>query len=253
MTPFATTSKQSDAGGGDPNAESDGLNFGLARSIDEVVGAWRLVHHSYCRQELIEPNQHRLHLVSQAIHPDAAVVVGCIRGEVVSTMTVYPDAPEGLPLDRVYGHRLRSMREQGRRPVEVGLFADRREKIARSVMALMGLMRQTFFYAVHSGATDIVIGVHPHHAGFYERCFGFAVFDETAGCPSVGGSPMVPLRLKIAETYEQPKLPRGLAYFKANPLGPEAFAQRIRLSHRAIAGTCIAQYLNERARAPMAL
>ncbi len=221
------------------------LTFRVADTLDDVQQAWSLVYDSYCRQELIRPNAHRIHLVPEAVRPGSAVIVGLIRDEVVSTMTLYPDGDGALALDRVYSSVLDDLRHTGRRLVEVGLFADRRERISRSVSALMELMRYTFFYAVSIDATDIMIGVHPHHAGFYQRCFGFEVCAETAGCPSVNGSPMVPLRLAIPETYGQDKLPRGLAYFKSLPLNATTFDHRAELTPQTTSGTRIGAFLQD--------
>jgi hypothetical protein len=247
MCPFSSVPATTTNSGHPERPDQNGLLFKLAATLDDVIDAWELVYQSYRSKGLIGPNAQGIHLVPEAIQPNTAVVVGRIHGLVVSTMTIYPDGERGLPLQRVYKEKLDALRLGGRELVEVGLFADRREKIERSVFALMELMRQTFFYALHRGASDILIGVHPHHAGFYKRCFAFEVFAETAGCPAVNGSPMVPLRLAIPETYYQDKLPRGLAMFKADPLDAEAFRDRVPLTADRVAGSRIDDFLNWRA------
>ena len=221
-----------------------GLRFVVSESITEVESAWRLVHDSYARIGLIEPNSAGVHTVPHAVHPDTAVIVGFEPGDqIVSTMSAYLDRPGGLPLDAVYADQLNAMRQQGARLMEVGLFADRREKITRTLSALMDLMRFTFYYGVHRRATDIVIGVHPHHAGFYRRVLAFSDFGEEAGCPSVNGSPMVPLRLPIATSLELDPLPKGLAYFKTNPVPGSAYEGRVSLQLSAMVGTAIGAFL----------
>ena len=226
-----------------------GLDFRVAATVKEVECAWRLVHDSYVRIGLIEANNHRIHTVRHAVHPDTAVIIGREpAGVIVSTMSSYLDRPGGLPLDAVYAAELDAKREQGCRLMEVGLFADRREKITRSLPALMELMRYTFFYAIHRNVTDVVIGVHPHHAGFYQRLFGFQRFAEDAGCPAVNGSPMVPMVLPIHVNLKLDPLPKGLAYFSENPLKAKAFERRLLLSAEEIAATSIHWYLTEQYR-----
>lgn len=221
-----------------------GLTFDVARTLADVLAAWTLVHDSYVRARLIRVNAQHLHTVPLAVHSDTVVIIGREpEGEVVSTMSSYLDRPGGLPLDAVYADQLNGMRAQGRRLMEVGLFADRREKITRAMAALMELMRYTFFYAIHRDVSDIVIGVHPHHAGFYRRSLGFEDFADEAGCPSVNGNPMVPLRLNISQTYQGDDLPRGLAFFRANPLEVDAYRDRLELTPETVAGTAIDAFL----------
>lgn len=222
-----------------------GLEFSVATQVAEVVEAWELVHAEYIRARLIDPSPHRVHTHSEAVHPGTAVIVGKIRSLVVSTMSAYVDRPGGLPLDHSCGDAMQGLRRDGHRLVEVGLFADRREKIARSFSALLNLMRQAFFFAMHSGATDIVIGVHPHHADFYRRLLGFVAFAEPTYCQRVNDHPMVPLRLDIHGQLALERPPKGIAFFKANPLEAEAFDDRVVLTRAKVAGTAIDRYLRQ--------
>ena len=119
----------------------NGLFFGVAENTDQVVQAWELVYRSYVRTGLIDPNQSRIHTVPQAVGPNTAVVRGCLSELVICTLSSYLDGPDGLPLDAVYHDQLQAMREQGKVPLELGLFADRREHLYRSIDALLELMR----------------------------------------------------------------------------------------------------------------
>lgn len=226
-----------------------GLSFTVARSVDEVIEAWRLVHREYARTRLIHPNRHGIHTHGHAVHPGTAVIVGKIRSLIVSTMSVYVDRPQGLPLDSACHAAMQSLRRDGRRLVEMGLFADRREKIARSYPALLNLMRHAYYYSLHRGATDIVIGVHPRHAEFYRRLFGLVPFGEPTVCPHVNDRPMVPLRIDIHEQLANPKPPTGVAFITGKPIEPEVYAQRVRLDAPTLAGTTVERYLVEEVRA----
>jgi hypothetical protein len=222
-----------------------GLEFDVARTLADVLDAWALVHDAYVRARLIKANRWNLHTISDAVRPRTVVIVGRISDVVASTMSCYLDDSRGLPLDQIYPQQMNGLRRSGRL-MEVGLFADRREKVARSFNALLQLMRYTFFYAVHSQVSDIVIGVNPHHAKFYERLFGFERFAEDSTCPSVNHAPLVPLRLDIPNTYlEQGPLPKGLAFFRSNPMDADAFAGHYAFDCQEIARSPIAEYLAE--------
>jgi len=207
-----------------------GLRFRPAGSPSEVLDAWQLVYQSYQRIGLIGPNPAAVHTVPHALQDRAVVICGRIRSLTVSTISGYLDLPDrGLPLDAVYPDELAELRADGRTLMEIGLFADRREHIERSIEALLELMRQVCYFGVTQGATDGVIGVHPHHAAFYIRMLGFERIGEEKNYSLVNDNPVILLRLDWYEKIRQIKPPRGLRYFRDNPLAADAFAGRVSL------------------------
>ncbi len=223
------------------------LRFGPARNLTAVEEAWHLVYRSYRRARLIAANRHELHTVAAAIHPRTLVLVGRINELVVTTMSAFVDGDRPLPLDGPFRPALDQLRAEERRLMEVGLFADRRETIARSLNGLLQLMRYAFFYAIHEQVNDVVIGVRPQHASFYERCFGF----EAIGAPVPGvawhGAPLVPLRLDIPGRYHHGRLPRGLAFFQADPLEADAYQGRYAFDQTEVGRSTIGGFLAETA------
>ena len=121
---------------------------------------------------------------------------------------------------------LAELRRKGRRLLEVGMLADRRESAARGIGALFSMMRWAVHYALHTDLTDVVIGVHPRHAQFYERCYGFEVFAPPTSYPLVRNHLVVGLRLRLREGLAKDVLPRGLADARDNPIPASAFAHR---------------------------
>ena len=222
-----------------------GLEFKVAQTVQDVSEAWQLVYYSYLRARLIKPNPACTHTVPQAMLADKSIVIcGRIEQVTVSTMSAYHDDGEhGLPLDTVYADELNRLRDSGRRLVEIGLFADRREKIQRSMEALLELMRWTTYFGVHGGATDAIIGVHPHHAAFYTRLLGFDAIGETRSYETVNGAPVMLLRLDWYERIKQSSLPKALAHILANPVTPEEFEHRYQPRMDDLHGTPLAQYV----------
>lgn len=207
--------------------------------------AWALVYRRYKEQGLIDENPFRIHTVPQAIDSHACVICEILRGTVVSTLTVIADHTGDLPLDSVYGESLNSLREEGCAIVEVGLLADRRRAIQRTAAALFDMMRWVAYYTLHFGRTDIVIGVHPHHVGFYGRCFGFEAFAPPTMYPLVNDNPVVPLRLPLRDRLAQPSLPPGLRHVRNNPVPAEAFAERFRFDPQALQGSRIERFFKK--------
>ena len=129
-----------------------GLHYHVANSIEEPLDAWRLVYLSYQRDELIDPNPFGIHTVSQAVGTKTAIALARFGNLAVSTLSAYADGPTGLPLDTVYHAELEALRRSGRLAMEVGLLADRREQVSRSVESLFELMRFAFYFAVEVSA-----------------------------------------------------------------------------------------------------
>lgn len=221
------------------------LTVGVATELNEIVEAWRLVYDLYRRIEIIDENPVGLHTNLHAVAPDTSVIVGQLDGEAVSTLTIMQDGPYGLPLDSVYNRQLNLLRRLGRPILEVGLLADRREKAGRAMAAIMEMMRYAFWNAALNGA-DLLCGVHPHHAQFYIRTFGFDTIGPVTVYPTVRNQPVVLLRLDIPGQMRCNPLPRGVDMYLRNPLSSDAFDQRYPLEPRRVTSTPIARYLRHR-------
>ncbi|MEX0775771.1 MAG: hypothetical protein WD042_08680 [Phycisphaeraceae bacterium] len=229
-----------------PSGKSTGLSFQVAGSLEEVIDAWRLVYHAYRRIDIIPANPFEVHTVRQAARGSSAVVLGLLGPQVISTLTCMLDGQQGLPLDLVYRKELEALRQRGRRLCEIGLFADRREHLARSLVSLFGLMRIGIYYAVATGCDDIVIGVHPHHAPFYRRALAFELIGELDTHPTVCDAPVVLLRMDLAKLL-LPNKPRGLAFVTESPVPASLYADRFTFDPRLVTGSAVDQYLRAKA------
>jgi len=229
-----------------PDADNTGLTYRPAGSLDDVVDAWRLVHETYVAHQLIPPHPSGLHTVPHALQSRSVVICGIIDNRVVSTLSAYMDQPQGpgLPLDSVFGDELDALRADGRSLMEMGLFADRRDQLGRSIDALLELMRYVCYFGVAMGGTDGVIGVHPRHAPFYTRLFAFEPVGQVRPCPRVADHPVLLLRHDWRRRALEPCPPRGLKHLREFPLAPDAYAQRIDLAPDNIRGTPIEQCLD---------
>ena len=219
------------------------LQISVATTREEVAAAWNLVYRSYRQAELIDDNPYQIHTVPHALRPGTSVILGRIDGEIVSTLTIMHDGREGLPLDRVYQPRLDQLRKEGRRLMEVGLFADRRLSISRATAAFMEMMRFVFYSSCYSLA-DIMIGVHPSHAPFYERNFGFVIDGPVDVHPLVNCRPVVLLRGDTQAQLSANPVPQQLVDYVNRPLPRAAFEERARLHPENVAGTVIASFVD---------
>jgi hypothetical protein len=127
--------------------------------------------------------------------------------------------------------------------MQVGLFADRRLLLSRCDEALLDLMRMAFYYGLHSGVSDLVIGVSPDHAPFYNRAFALEYLGSPNTYPSLNHTPVVLLRGDLHRKLTAPSLAPALRYFMDNPIEPDVFAGRFDFSSQAIASTPLAHAL----------
>ncbi|MGH8147024.1 MAG: N-acyl amino acid synthase FeeM domain-containing protein [Rhodanobacteraceae bacterium] len=217
-----------------------------ATNLEQVESAWRLVYQRYSQMGLIDENPFGVHAFPTAVGRHACVIWGPEGSEVGYTMTLFRDNPTGLALDSVYATQLDELRRDGCRLLEVGMLADRRRSAARGVMALFSMMRWAIHFALHVDLTDIVIGVHPRHAQFYVRCYGFEAFAPPTSYPMVRNNPVVPLRLRLLEQLAKDVLPRGLVDARDNPVPGSAFSQRFAFEPEQLHGSLIAGFLKAR-------
>jgi len=217
-----------------------------ASTLEQVESAWRLVYDRYSKMGLIDENPFGIHAAPTGVGQHACVIWGPEGSEVGYTMTLFRDSPMGLALDSVYPGPMDELRRKGCRLLEVGMLADRRRCAARGIAALFSMMRWAVHYALHIGLTDIVIGIHPRHAQFYERCYGFEQFASPTSYPLVRNNPVVPLRLRLRERLANDVLPRGLADARDNPIPASAFSHRFGFEPQRLRGSLIAGYMKAR-------
>jgi len=225
------------------------LNYRIARTCEDVEAAWRLVYQAYRRIGLIDPNPFEIHTTPHAVNGDSVVVMGLHEDRTLgATLTAMLDAPNGLPLDHVYPDELATLRNEGRKLIEVGLFADRRRDFVRTTRSLLELMRFAFHYGWQQDVDDFVIGVHPHHAKFYCRMFSFEIHGGEKQYSTVNDHPVVLLRGDLPRGIQLRR--RAVDYALRNPVEPDAFADRFSFDDPQLRDSRIAAFLQHGPRRP---
>jgi len=180
-------------------AEKLGLIYGLARSTEERLGTFRLVHAAYVRAGLGEPNRLGVRVTPYQIQPTSQIFVGTIRNEVVSTVTLVGDGELGLPMESMFADEVRDLRASGERVAEVSCLADRRKDVRRFLTTFRDLTRLMAQFARYEGVGSFLITVNPRHVRFYTQYLGFQpISRRIADCPYVQNRPAVALRLEFA-------------------------------------------------------
>lgn len=150
-------------------------------------------------------------LIPYGVHvtpPDGRdLIVAALRnGHAAATLTLRMDCGAGLLADALYHDEIDAVRQRGARVSEITRLAIAPD--AASYDALAGLLQALYTLAQLTGhMSDIFIEVHPRHARFHQRVFGFRLAGEERICPRVG-APAVLLHLS-RQAFEAALAGRG--------------------------------------------
>lgn len=104
--------------------------------------------------------------------------------ELVATLTVGRDSPDGLQTDALYAKELAKLRRPERVLCEVSRFAVDPDFSCPEL--LRALFTAALDYAKSRfAASDVVIGVNPRHAAYYQRRMGFRQIGTLQHCVRV--------------------------------------------------------------------
>ena len=96
----------------------------------------------------------------------------------------------------MFGAEVEAMRREGRQLAEVACLADASREPREFLQSFTQLTRVMAQYARHHRVQNLLISVHPRHARFYARYFGFRpLSSRVANCPHVKNRPAVGLNL----------------------------------------------------------
>jgi len=129
--------------------------------------------------------------------PTTEIVIATVNDEIAHTMTLVRDGEMGLPMETIYQAEVEERRRRGLRLAEVSCLADRRRAFSESREFSLMFRAMSFILqcARHRGIDQVVIAVHPRHAGFYQGYLGFQLCGEKKTYATVCDHPAVALAL----------------------------------------------------------
>ena len=180
-----------------PVVARQGIDFRIASQREELYSALNLVYEAYVYSGLIETNHFELRVTPYHALPTTEVLVAERGSNVVCTMSLIRDGALGLPMENIYAAEIQRRRRQGKHLAEVSCLADDRESCDHSFSVVSRLMALTTQCAKCRDVDELVIAVHPRHAGFYERFLAFEPIGDVKAYGAVLDNPAVALAMDL--------------------------------------------------------
>ena len=182
--------------------ELDDFIFRTATSPEDYLSAFNLVYNMFLKARFIRPGPTPFRLAPQHCNEDSRVFIGLHEEngteKLVYSISIFPDASTGLPMDTVFKKELDHLRANGRFLVEAGhLASDSSCKLNTMYVPMLGNKILHQYASKHLNADDIVIAIHPKFQWFYEELLLFEKLGEIESYAYANNNPAVAMRLDL--------------------------------------------------------
>lgn len=179
-----------------------GLTVRVASTVDDYVGAARLVHDGYVAKGIAPAHPSGVRMTPFLALPSTIVFVAHQGERMVGTISLVVDSTLGLPLQRIYGQEVDDVRTERRRIAEVGSLCIAKGFRGLGVAYLLN-KAMSVCAAKLLGVDDLLIAVHPDAADLYEATLCFEQIGGLKQYPSLNRSAKaVALRLRLRESHD---------------------------------------------------
>lgn len=220
----------------------ENVDYRVARTRQELEGAFTLVYKEYLRRNYIRPDGEAIKLSIFNALPQTTTFIALFDKQIVATASVVLDSPIGLPMDKIYHEELCSLRQQGNKVCEVSMLASDTQIFqggtslmlnAKKLFFIFNLFKVIFDYAGELAKMDyICITINPKHNLTYEYILfkdlgGLKVYDTVNNAPAIAKC----LNLKTSKDECQKLNKPGLyEMFFMRRTHPDHFARKALLS-----------------------
>lgn len=172
--------------------------------------------------------------------PSTTTFIAKQAGRVVATVTLIPDSPLGIPMDKIYKNEVDALRGQGRRVSEASQLAIDNRLFPQGWFSMFNFNKLIFLFKLFKLILDYAaeveklddscIAVNPKHQYLY-KFIGFEKWGGLKYYGSVNNAPAVAKRLDLhrLEDYFRTK-PSLYKIFISQKTSPDVFAGKFQFS-----------------------
>jgi len=216
--------------------------YRVARTRSELEQSFSLVYNEYtCRGYIPKHYKSKMRLSLYNTLPRTTTFIVKERDKVVATVTLIPDSPIGLPMDKIYKKECDRLRKKRLRISEVSQLSIDSKLFPKSwfsmfnfgkLMFIFRLFKLLFDYARYIAKLDeLCIAINPKHQYLYKFLF-FKKFGNLRYYGSVNKAPAVAFHLNLGSRLREiGKRRMGLwKIFYGKDTNPKAFRSKYKLT-----------------------
>lgn len=213
----------------------------VARTREELEDAFSLVYKEYLARGYIPKGyKSKLRVSLYNANPTTTTFIAKQRNKVVAGVTLIPDSPLGVPMDKLYKEELDALRKQGCKIAEVSQLSIDSKLFGRGFFSMFNFNKLIFIFRLFKVVldyalevdklTDLCIAINPKQQFLYK----FIYFEQIGGLKyygSVNRAPAIAMRLKLTGLEDRARVKRGLhkIYF-GNKTDAKLFEGKLRLT-----------------------
>jgi len=194
--------------------------YRVARRRGELEGAFSLVYKEYLKKGYI-PKGYRstLRISLYNASPLSTTFVAMQGKKVVAGVTLVPDSPLGIPMDKIYQREVDGLRKQGCRVAEVSQLAIATDLFGQGFFSMFNFKKLIFVFKLFKSVldyamdvdklTDLCIAINPKQQNLYK----FLYFEQFGGLKyygSVNRAPAIAFRLRLEGAEVRARSKKGL-------------------------------------------
>ena len=174
-------------------SKSREIIYRVARTREELRQAFSLVYQEYLSRGYIPKHyKSRLRLSLYNVLPTTTTFVALHANKVVATVTLIPDSPLGIAMDKIYKEEIDGLRRKGRRVAEVSQLAIDSKLFPTGWFSMFNFDKLIFLFRLFKivldyglyieKLNDFCIAINPKHQYLYK----FLGFEELGGLKYYG-------------------------------------------------------------------
>lgn len=196
-----------------------------ASTVSEIKTAFKIIHKEYVKRGYCKAQTSEMFYTYFSLLPNSRTFVLEKENAIHGTLSLIPDSPCGLPMERLFPEEIAKLRAEGRKVAENSMLALDQEILGHGLFSLTHSEKHLYFFSLvkmmidtakSMGITDILIAVHPKHEALY-RFLTFETIGPVKSYQGALGNPALPMRWQIDNPVKGMPEDSGVRHYFSQP------------------------------------